>query len=431
MDAMFSPTEVAILMTITTVLTIWIGTALLLTLQRRSESQRVDGATAQFLTAVELLGSDKSTVRVGGLLALERLGQTHPALRQVAIDMICAYLRGPYQPPATFLRNNVPSSPEHPTVAEPTCDAEQDATRGRELQIRLIAQRILRDHTRPMSNTKKSPDYWLGTAGERMNIDLTGATLFNFGLAGCAPGAITLWNAQLHGSTHLSQMQVHGSTILSNARFHGSVHLSWTRFRESVAMRNTQFHDYAEFIGVCFDKRADLSGAQFHRWAKISDMRFHMDAPMAKVQFHRYADLERTWFHGPIDVQGVQFHEYVNLGDVRFFQYVKLSEVRFHGNVNLSGAEFRDDADLSGLRFDKDVDLRESQFHGNADLSGAQFSGRSDIDMVVFHQDVDLAGALVRPGSSLPAGWATRPGPEEGLLVVASHNTPAPDQTNR
>ena len=41
---------------------------------------------------------------MAGLYALERLGQDNPKLRQTVIDVICAYLRMPYTPPAEILR---------------------------------------------------------------------------------------------------------------------------------------------------------------------------------------------------------------------------------------------------------------------------------------------------------------------------------------
>jgi hypothetical protein len=49
--------------------------------------------------AVQRLGSDKAPVRLGGLHALERLAQDNPGQRQTIVDVICAYLRMPYELP--------------------------------------------------------------------------------------------------------------------------------------------------------------------------------------------------------------------------------------------------------------------------------------------------------------------------------------------
>ncbi len=55
--------------------------------------------TELYTKAVEQLGSDKAPVRLGGLYALERLGQDDPSQRQTIVNVICAYLRMPF--PAT------------------------------------------------------------------------------------------------------------------------------------------------------------------------------------------------------------------------------------------------------------------------------------------------------------------------------------------
>jgi len=55
--------------------------------------------TELYTKAVEQLGSDKAPVRLGGLYALERLGQDNPSQRQTIVNVICAYLRMPF--PAT------------------------------------------------------------------------------------------------------------------------------------------------------------------------------------------------------------------------------------------------------------------------------------------------------------------------------------------
>jgi hypothetical protein len=59
--------------------------------------------TELYAKSVEQRGSEKSAVRLGGLYALERLAQTSPGQRQTVVNVICAYLRMPYQPPIESL----------------------------------------------------------------------------------------------------------------------------------------------------------------------------------------------------------------------------------------------------------------------------------------------------------------------------------------
>ncbi len=56
--------------------------------------------TELYVKAVDQIGSEHAAVRLGGLYALERLGQNTPDHRQTVVNVICAYLRMPYTPPA-------------------------------------------------------------------------------------------------------------------------------------------------------------------------------------------------------------------------------------------------------------------------------------------------------------------------------------------
>ncbi|MFE3448728.1 hypothetical protein ACFXJ8_07295 [Nonomuraea sp. NPDC059194] len=55
--------------------------------------------TELYTKAAEQLGSDKAAVRLAGLHALERLAQDNRGHRQTIVNVICAYLRMPYDPP--------------------------------------------------------------------------------------------------------------------------------------------------------------------------------------------------------------------------------------------------------------------------------------------------------------------------------------------
>ena len=69
--------------------------------ERDLEERRV---TELYTKAVEQLGNDKAPVRLGGLYALERLGQDNPKQRQTIGDVLCAYLRMPFEGLKTGLR---------------------------------------------------------------------------------------------------------------------------------------------------------------------------------------------------------------------------------------------------------------------------------------------------------------------------------------
>jgi hypothetical protein len=265
------------------------GVTLLVALRKQSitergqrfaeEDSREQRITVLYVAAVDQLGNDKAAVRLGGLYALERLGQDNPKLRQTVVDVICAYLRMPYTPPEEVLRRNATHSPLHITADAPTPQPEQQAERREELQVRLTAQRLLRDHFSQTFHEPEAPQsYWRNRHGVPTTIDLAGATLVDLDLRVCELVSTNLRNAQFHGEADLGMAQFHGYTDLDGAQFHGGANLFW-----------------AEFHG-----EADLDGAQFHGRANLN-----------RVQFHGYADLDRAQFHGEANLNSVRFHRAV------------------------------------------------------------------------------------------------------------------------
>ncbi|SEK63068.1 hypothetical protein [Nonomuraea pusilla] len=99
--------------------------------------------TDRYGKAVEQLGSAQAPVRLGGLHALEQLAQDNPGpeFRQTVVDVICAYLRMPYTPPADA------TDPAEPAVPRAAVAGVSAPSTGRdpheERQVRLTAQRIL------------------------------------------------------------------------------------------------------------------------------------------------------------------------------------------------------------------------------------------------------------------------------------------------
>lgn len=347
------------------------GITLLLALRRQrfteddAQEQRI---TELYVAAVEQLGNDKAAVRLGGLYALERLGQDNPKLRQTVIDVICAYLRMPYTPPAEILHSNAEHSPEHLAEDAPTPEPEQQAERRQELQVRLTAQRLIHAHTYAFG----LDSYWRGPGkrGERMTLDLTGAALVGFDLYDCRPSAVSLARAQFYGRANLTRAQFYGSANLEGAQFHADARLD-----------EMQFHDITGLVKTHFYGGADLSGAQFHRDTSLAEAQFHGDANLSGAQFHNIAALVRTQFHG----------------------YADLARAQFHRDVYLTRAQFHDDASLGGAQFHEGVDLTRPQFFAYADLRNVR----------------------ARNPVTLPTGWTAIPVFGEELLRVEATQAPA------
>ncbi|WP_327389293.1 pentapeptide repeat-containing protein [Streptomyces microflavus] len=109
-------------------------------------SHRADATqlTERYTKAAEQLGHEQPAVRLAGVYAMARLADDWPEQRQVCVDVLCAYLRMPYE-----------------------TDTTAPAFRHGEREVRLTIIPTIRNHLQdPTADTT-----WCG-----FNLDFTGAT---------------------------------------------------------------------------------------------------------------------------------------------------------------------------------------------------------------------------------------------------------------
>ncbi|MEU5264859.1 pentapeptide repeat-containing protein [Amycolatopsis sp. NPDC021455] len=197
------------------------GAAALLLAARRQRSAELDlvqkdhDATERRVTeiygkAADQLGSDKAPVRLAGLYALERLAGGYEEHRQTIVNVLCAYLRMPFEKPDEDLE---------------------------ELQVRKTAQRILLLHLRPGSAERPDGGFW-----PDIDLDFSGATLVAFTLTHCSIRSITCYGT----------------------RFSGPASFRGTEFRTKADFNKANFDDRADFRGTVFtDGCESFNGAVF------------------------------------------------------------------------------------------------------------------------------------------------------------------------
>ncbi|MEA5358581.1 pentapeptide repeat-containing protein [Amycolatopsis sp., V23-08] len=197
------------------------GAAALLLAARRQRSAELDlvqkdhDATERRVTeiyskAADQLGSDKAPVRLAGLYSLERLAGGYAPHRQTIVNVLCAYLRMPY---------------------------DVEAKDREELQVRKTAQRILLLHLRAGSVEQPNEGFW-----PDVDLDFSGATLVGLTLTHCSIRSIVCFGAEFHELTS----------------FRG------TEFRTKADFNQAQFTGRADFRGTVFGGGRDsFNGALF------------------------------------------------------------------------------------------------------------------------------------------------------------------------
>ncbi|TCO65931.1 pentapeptide repeat-containing protein [Actinocrispum wychmicini] len=243
------------------------GAAALLLAARRQRSAELDlwkkdhDATERRVTelygkAADQLGSDKAPIRLAGLYALERLAQGNPAHRQTIVNLICAYLRMPFDPPVADPGRA--GNGHSPRLRSPRVDrARHPAHEGRvqELEVRQAAQTLLAGHLRPGDGASGPADvFWTD-----IELNLSNATLVKFALTHAVVRSAAFVHTRFVGPTTLR-----GTTFRANADFRTAVFVGLVDFRrvtfkgDGAAFRGTAFEGEVDF-GVHTD--TGLSGA--------------------------------------------------------------------------------------------------------------------------------------------------------------------------
>ena len=338
--------------------------------------------TELYTKAVEQLGSDKAPVRLGGLYALERLAQDNPAHRQTIVNVICAYLRMPFSPPAPAGKPELEAEATNVPAAETEANtAAPGDTWQQERQVRLTAQRILAEHLRAKDrrSTPPNPRFWPG-----ISLDLTGATLIDFSF-----GEGVVADAWFGGATFTGTASF-PETTFDYAWFTGATFSSHAWFGEA-----TFYH--AEFQAATFTGHADFSAATIGEGdARFNGASFGDEAIFHGAAFGGNAEFQAATFTGHADFSAAAFCE----GDARF-----------------NGAIFGHDADFVGTTFSFPAGFRMATFSGSALFDGATFSGGED--SLSFEESRVLSPGA---GHVWPRGWRLGPDGSGGYTVVRAND---------
>lgn len=243
-------------------------------LERRSNEQTWERvADERFARAVELLGHEADQVRVGAVHALAGLARSRSSYVQTVLDVICSYLRRPFDHP-DYVQNRTGERPPWETADERDADQER--------QVRLAAQRViselLLDRRREGA---KLPD-----------LDLTGALLDYLDLSGKVVGQLVLRDAQLHGTTRLNATEINGEAWFTRAVSYGRLECD-----------NVVFRGRSNFPHLIAHDRVSFEGAHFQQGAVFLSSEFHGPVTLAGSTFDKSVDLRRTVFRSDLDLR--------------------------------------------------------------------------------------------------------------------------------
>jgi membrane protein implicated in regulation of membrane protease activity len=240
----------------------------------RADHERERAADERFLRAVEMLGHDTDQVRVGALHALAGLARARASYTQDVLDVICSYLRRPFEHPEYVAVRKADDD------SDPPPDTKFDlAESDRWRVVRLTAQRLLADLL-PTVGTPDAPAY---------DLDLTGATLEYCDLSYRVIGRLSARTLKLYQSNSFHHCEIRGPAWFTESRSWGNL---W--------LHHTEFHDRAWFSKVRFLSPVSFEETIFHQKTKFENAKFRSRTSFENVVFAETADFSHTQVTGPL-----------------------------------------------------------------------------------------------------------------------------------
>ena len=314
--------------------------------------------TELYTRAVELLGNDSAAVRLGGLHALERLGQDNPGQRPTIAAVLCAYLRMP--------------APD----GEP-----------RETEVRRSAQRVLTRHLR---------------ADDAAHWPELGSTW-------PAPRLSTSTPPAARSSTRPSPARCSPVRPPSRARRRGGDSCSGRRPSTTWSSRGSRPTARSCWMALRVGGQASFDDAAFRRRPVLSASQLHRPDLISPGDLRSADQLRRDPLRGRRHVSGGRLRRRPVDGAHRVRPVGSFHSVRFTNMALFRWTVFGAEALFDRARFVDAANFGRARFHSMASFRDTQFSRPPQVEQ---------ARAKADPGHRWPAGTTVARLDDEWLLLV-------------
>jgi hypothetical protein len=235
----------------------------------RAELDRERADDERFARAVEMLGHDADQVRVGALHALAGLARSRPDYTQTVLDVMCAYLRRPFD------------HPEYRTIRGEV-GTDKDPEADRERQVRFAAQTVITDLL-PLVGAENAQPY---------DLDLHGATLEYFNIQDRLVGQLRIREARLYKSNSFHHCEFRRGVWFTNGRSYGRLHLN-----------DVVFHDRSWFSRFAAQDKIDFERTRFLGAVKFAGSAWQGPVSFKDASFVENVDFTRAHFANDLDLR--------------------------------------------------------------------------------------------------------------------------------
>lgn len=343
------------------------GVVALVIAYRRQRDLEQGRFVERFGAAAAQLGATDVAVRIAGVYAMAGVADESDGLRrQQCIDVLCGYLRLPYDPELGANHQSKLVLKRHRATADNTRADDQERHleyRHNDREVRATIVRVIADHLRPSAEYSWSTSDFDFRTAYLEDVDFTEVTVW---------GSVRFGNASFSGGARFAEAK------FFHAEFNGATFSGGARFDK------TTFMEDVEFNGATFSKVAWFDGATFSRTTGFQDVKFARDATFDKARFDGLAEFDSAMFAGSARFGDVVFSNGATFWDAEFSGDARFVDTRFDGDVGFDSATFAGAARFSGAVFGNDASFVRVTFSDAASFARARFVGDADFDEVTF-----------------------------------------------
>ncbi|WP_433711539.1 pentapeptide repeat-containing protein [Nocardia sp. CA-084685] len=361
------------------------GVVALVIAYRRQRDIEQSRFVERFGAAAGQLGASDVAVRIAGVYAMAGAADESDGLRrQQCIDVLCGYLRLPYDPDhggsaRTKLVTTIPRADGGETE-------EHIEYRQNDREVRRTIVRVIADHLH------SEAEYSWSTS----NFDFR--------------------TAHLEEAT-FSAATFSGNTWFDRATFDGAAHFDKATFNGPAGFDGTTFNGPAAFGGAAFNSRTRFSETTFNSGAEFRQVILNGDARFYRAIFNGHAEFQEATFNGAEFYRATfdghaWFHHATFKGDTifhgaRFYGRAEFNAATFNGAAEFRKATFDGRTAFQDTTFNGDAQFAEATFNGGAEFTGVRFTGPTTFSNADFGSEQVVFDRPAQWGPPAPAfDWA-------------------------
>ncbi|MFD6158384.1 pentapeptide repeat-containing protein [Nocardia sp. NPDC060256] len=310
------------------------GVVALVVAYRRQRDIEQGRFVERFGAAAAQLGAADVAVRIAGVYAMAAVADESRGLRrQQCIDVLCGYLRLPYDPGhgASGRTKLVVKAPrvEHGQLRPET--EEHIEYRQNDREVRKTIVRVIVQHLRPTAEYSWSANDFDFRTAHLETPDFSSVTF---------AGACLFENTTFSGTTRFGEARFSGTTRFEDATFSGD---AW--------FERTTFSGPTEFGGVSFSGTTWFGGARFSAITRFERTTFSGPTKFGSAKFSDITQFEDATFTGAAGFEHTTFSSGVWFERTTFSDTTRFESTTFSGPALFNGATFSGTARFVGVNF--------------------------------------------------------------------------------